>query len=150
MGAHGGRVGAVWGPCGGRVGAVWGPCGWCWGCEVYLQLEHYPEDMLETFSTSVTNNCMAGNGLWDIVRTSSKNAKPATVQSDVCGFRLTAVFWTPQSFWECGYWWGFPSMGYPNSWMVYKGKSQQKMDDLGVAPSMEPPWWTQLSLVKLQ
>ena len=27
---------------------------------------------------------------------------------------------------------GFQKWGYPNSWMVYNGKSQSKMDDLGV------------------
>jgi hypothetical protein len=34
------------------------------------------------------------------------------------------------------------SMGYPNSWLVCKGKSQHKMDDLGVPPFMETSIWT--------
>jgi hypothetical protein len=28
--------------------------------------------------------------------------------------------------------WGVPEMGYPNSWMVYNGKSENKVNDLGV------------------
>ena len=34
---------------------------------------------------------------------------------------------------------GFHKWGYPNSWMVYKGKAHLQMDDLGVPPFMETP-----------
>ena len=30
-------------------------------------------------------------------------------------------------------------MGYPHSWMFYKGKSHQEMDDLGLPPFQETP-----------
>ena len=30
--------------------------------------------------------------------------------------------------------------GYPKSWIVYKGKSQSKMDDLGVPNFRTPPY----------
>ena len=37
---------------------------------------------------------------------------------------------------------GFHKWGYPNSWMIYNGKSQPKMDDLGVPLFQETPkWW---------
>jgi hypothetical protein len=32
---------------------------------------------------------------------------------------------------------GFHKWGHHNSWMVYHGKSQTKMDDLGVPPFQE-------------
>jgi len=32
---------------------------------------------------------------------------------------------------------GFPYMGYSNRWMAYDGKSQSKMDALGVPPFQE-------------
>ena len=35
---------------------------------------------------------------------------------------------------------GFHKSGYPNSWLVYRGKSHLQMDDLGVPP-METPIW---------
>ena len=34
---------------------------------------------------------------------------------------------------------GFHKWGYPNSWMVYKGKSHLEMDEMGVPPFMETP-----------
>jgi len=30
-------------------------------------------------------------------------------------------------------------MGYPHSWLVHNGKSQSKMDDLGVPPILGNP-----------
>ena len=52
------------------------------------------------------------------------------------------IWWIDGEWWLMGSWMGFHSHGwYPNSWMVYKGKSDMKMDDLGVAPFMEPLKW---------
>ena len=35
--------------------------------------------------------------------------------------------------------WGFHKWGYPHSWLVHNGKSQSKMDDLGVPPILGNP-----------
>ena len=43
----------------------------------------------------------------------------------------------------------FQKWGYPNSWIVYKGKSQSKMDDLGVPPSFRTPPYIYLHLCGL-
>ena len=37
--------------------------------------------------------------------------------------------------------WGFHKWGYPNSWMVYKGKSHLEMDEMGVPQFMEIPMY---------
>jgi len=35
--------------------------------------------------------------------------------------------------------WGFPKWGYPNSWMVDYGKSDENIDDLGLPPWLRNP-----------
>jgi hypothetical protein len=44
--------------------------------------------------------------------------------------------------------WGFPEMGiagYPNSWLVYNGTSENKLDDLGA-----PPWHRKSSILWME
>ena len=68
--------------------------------------------------------------------TSSAAPRPSSsIAFDIRRSCSTGVPWL-----RCG---GFLKWRYPNSWMVYEGSSQSKMDDLGVPPFYEAHrcWW---------